>query len=392
MNCQIMPRQTALFTAMLIFISLGMAGGMLNISWTYIHPEVGVDFSDLGILLLFATSGSLLAAFGSGILISRFGIGPIALVGGWWGLLVVTFVMYLGRGTLDAGMNNYVSQHHGTAQMNWLHASWGVGLTIAPLFMTLFITTINMGWEMGYFVMGVLSVALVALIALNLRRWETTDAPADDTSPTPSLPLTETLVQPAVQWSMLTFFVYGGVEIGTGQLANTLLVEGRSISQEVAGVWLSFYWGSFTLGRIMIGLLALRLKDDHILYGCVTLASLGAFLLVLADKLPFLNLLALICIGLGLSAIFPVLISQTPGRVGHKHTTNAIGLQVGIAGLGATILPGIIGLLTDHLSFEAISYSLLAIVLVLSVMLTALLRVYSETSNNDKHFQQNSVS
>ena len=59
-----------------------------------------------------------------------------------------------------------------------------------------------------------------------------------------------------------------------------------------------------------------------------------------------------------MAAIFPILIAQTPQRVGRAHAANAIGFQVGFAGLGASILPGLFGLATEPFGLEAIGYGL----------------------------------
>ena len=112
---------------MLIFIALGAMGGLLNVAWTYMQVTFDVKVSAIGVLLVGGTVGSLMAAFGSGAVIGRFGIGRVALAGAllvsagllgfalaptWPALVAIMFVMYIGRGTLDAGMNNFVSAHY----------------------------------------------------------------------------------------------------------------------------------------------------------------------------------------------------------------------------------------------------------------------------------------
>ena len=64
-------------------------------------------------------------------------------------------------------------------------------------------------------------------------------------------------------------------------------------------------------------------------------------------------------IGAGLAPMFPIMISQTPSRVGRQHAPNAIGFQIGFAGTGAAILPFASGLLTDQFGLEIISRLLL---------------------------------
>ena len=138
----------------LIFIAIGIAIGLLNIAWTYMQPTFGVSLDSLGTLLSAAMLGGLIAAFLSGAIISRLSLGPV-LVGGmvfaglgmlgyaiapvWLILLFAAFVASIGKGTMDAGLNNFVSANYGTSQMNWLHACWGIGLTIAPAIVTYFI-------------------------------------------------------------------------------------------------------------------------------------------------------------------------------------------------------------------------------------------------------------
>ena len=204
-----------------------------------------VDLDAIGILLLFGTVSSLTAAFGSGALIGRFGVGRVLLVGAslaffglmgyavapsWILLLVVTSIFYLGRGTLDAGLNNFVSANYGAAEMNWLHASWGAGLTVAPMIITAIVVRWGFSWRVGYILLSLMMLGLAAVFLLTLRHWTInadSDAVDQDTvSPPSTASQLESLREPLVLWSIAIFFLYGGVEIGTGQLANTLFVEG----------------------------------------------------------------------------------------------------------------------------------------------------------------------
>ena len=172
---------------------------------------------------------------------------------------------------------------------------------------------------------------------------------------------------------MLFFFVYGGIEIGTGQLANTLLTEARALPQEVASSWVSAYWGSFTIGRILMGLLAMRLGDRLLLRICFASSVLGAALLFLnpSEALSFAGMLG---IGFGLAAMFPIFISQTYARVGVEHAANAIGFQVGCAGLGGAALSGLGGIFAEHVGAESISLFILIGAALALIIYTLMLR------------------
>ena len=103
-----------------------------------------------------------------------------------------------------------------------------------------------------------------------------------------------------------------------------------------------------------MGLLALRLGDKWLMYFSMITTIIGAALLMvnLTDVMSFIGLLM---IGFGLAAIFPILTSQTPRRVGMQHAANAIGFQVGFAGLGGAVLSGIAGIFAENFGIEMIS-------------------------------------
>ena len=377
--------------AFMTFVTLGIAGGLVNIAWIQMQDTFNVQLDALGILLLFATIGSLIATFGSGTFIGRFKLGPVLLIGAilnlagllgyaiaptWFALLLFTTVLSMGRATLDAGINNFVSVHYGATAMNWLHAGWGIGLTFAPTIITFILLNLQLSWRVSYGLVAIVLIVLVLIFALTLRNWDISKRKTDSDDITYDIAaptMRESLMQPMVRWSLLLFFLYCGIEIGTGQLANTLLVESRGITQQVSAFWISLYWGSFTVGRMLIGFIALRLSANRILQLCFGLTMLGATLLTVS-AFPILTLVALMCLGLGLSAIFPILISQTPARVGLQHTPNAIGFQIGLASFGATVLPGVLAFLSVHTGLETISYGIFICAILLLIIYFLLLQ------------------
>ena len=358
-----------ILVAYLIFIVIGVASGLLNIAWTYMQATFGVSHDALAALAPAAMLGGLIAAFLSGSIISRFHIGPV-LVGGmafaglgllgyavapvWIILLGVAFFTSIGKGTMDAGLNNFVSANYGASVMNWLHACWGIGLTIAPAVVTYFVLDQDGRWQSSYILVSGIMLLLGLVILLTLPQWQINSTGSSKQKRVWRPPLSESFRRPIILISMLYFFLYGGIEIGTGQLANTLLIEARSLPQEVASNWVSAYWGSFTVGRILMGLLALRLGDRTLLNICFVFSLAGALLLVLNIH-DALSLVGLVSLGFGLAAIFPILILQTNDRVGADHAANAIGFQVGCAGLGGAVLSGVGGISAEYIGPESIS-------------------------------------
>lgn len=355
--------------ACVVFVVIGVGSGLLNIAWTYIKVTFGVSHDALATLAPATMLGGLIAAFLSGTLIGKFRLAPVLVAGMafagfgllaysiapiWIVLLAVAFITSIGKGTIDAVLNNFVSVNYGTSEMNWLHASWGIGLTIAPSIVTFFVIDQGSGWQSSYILVGSVILLLGLVILLSLPVWRFKTARGDKEKPSRRVSMTETLRQPIVVIGLLFFFLYGGVEIGTGQLANTLLVEARGLPQAVASSWVFAYWGSFTVGRILMGLLAMRLGDRSLLNICFSSSVLGSMLLF-ANPHEILSLAGLLGIGFGMSAIFPILILQTNARVGRRHAANAIGFQVGCAGLGGAALTGLGGVFVEYVGPNSIS-------------------------------------
>ena len=377
-----------IFIACVVFVVIGIASGLLNIAWTYMQVTFGVSHDSLAALAPATMLGGLVAAFLSGTLIGKFSLAPV-LVGGmafagfgllgysiapiWIVLLAVAFVTSIGKGTIDAALNNFVSVNYGASEMNWLHASWGIGLTIAPSIVTFFVVKQGVGWQSSYMLIGALILLLGLVILRSLPVWQFKSARGDKEKPSERVSIAETLRQPIVIIGLVFFFVYGGAEIGTGQLANTLLIEARGLPQTVASNWVSAYWGSFTVGRILMGLLAMRLGDRALLNICFSLSVLGA-LLLFANLHELMSFVGLLGAGFGMSAIFPILILQTNGRVGRRHAANAIGFQVGCAGLGGAVLTGLGGIFVEHVGPESISAFVFACAALMALLYQFMIR------------------
>lgn len=361
---------TPLLVGFYAFIILGTFPGALNIAWRYMQITYEVDLDALGVLLLFMTTGRLITAFGSGWLIGRLDIGRVLLMGGllsvggalaysiapvWALLLLAGFVAALGAGMIDAGLNTFAAAYYGKGPMNWLHAFFGVGLTIAPLIVTLYVVTLEQTWRLAYVTIAVLQVGFVVALLLTFRYWRmpAIDEADLDEHGRNTATILQSLARPVVLLGILMFGIYGGLEIASGQLSNTLFVDSRGVTQEVSSFWISFYWLSFTIGRMIIGTIGDRISGLTLM----RLSMGGALLGTLMLWLNFTNLvgfLGLAVLGFALAPMFATFINDTPRRVGRRHAANAIGFQIGFAGLGGGLLSGLAGLLASNINLEVI--------------------------------------
>ncbi|MBL8166217.1 MAG: MFS transporter [Anaerolineae bacterium] len=369
--------------AYLGFIVLGIPGALLGVATPSIRENFALTLDTFGLLFIATTSGYFLASVISGRLFARFGaaaifgasavVSAVGLLGyiispSWLIMLAFGVVAGLGAGLLDAGMNIYFAAHFGPRLMNWLHACFGIGATIGPLLMT-FILNAGGTWRTGYIMVGGLYGGLALLFFLTQARWgggapqSKTDAPAPV-----SASAQETLRLPIVWVGILLFIAYAGLEMSAGQWAFSLFTEARSVDQNTAGLWVSIYWGSFTVGRIVFGAIVTYVKPATLIRACTGLVLVGA-LLLWWNPIPESGLIALSLYGFALAPIFALLVTNTQDTLGPKHGPNAIGFQVGAASLGLGVLPGLIGVLAEATgSLEVVPPILLVLVAIMAIL------------------------
>jgi fucose permease len=251
--------------------------------------------------------------------------------------------------------------------MQWLHASFGIGITLGPLIMTAGLAQTD-SWRTGYMVVGTAQLTLALCFALTAGLWQRNGAVTSSGEERKlteyQTPISETLRHPRVWFSLLLFFIYTGIEMSLGGWAYTLLTESRGVAPAVAGLWTSSYWGMFTVGRVLAGLYASRIGANTLLRMSILAALFGAVLLWWSP-VPLAGLLGVAITGFAIAPIFPALVSGTSQRVGAHHAANTIGMQIGAAGLGGTLLPGAAGVLARWISLEVIPVFLVVAILVL---------------------------
>jgi len=87
--------------------------------------------------------------------------------------------------------------------------------------------------------------------------------------------------------------------------------------------------------------------------GSIAGAILGAVLLWW-NPIEIISLLGVARIGFAIAPIFTGLVSRTSERVGPHFAANTIGMQMGAAGLGASLIPSLVGVLARNISLEVV--------------------------------------
>ncbi|MBX7252797.1 MAG: MFS transporter [Candidatus Promineofilum sp.] len=353
------------------FVALGMPDGLLGIAWPSMRADFGIPLDAIGMLLFASVAGYIISSFLSGALVARLGVGRLlaiscaltgaalfgyTLVPTWWMLVALGAVAGMGAGAIDAGMNTYAAAHFSEGLVQWLHASYGIGITLGPIIITTALTNFD-SWRLGYRVVAGFQLLMAVAFMFSLVWWSdqksTPAAGAEKRLTDYKTPLRETMRQPRPWLSALLFFLYVGAEASLGTWAFSLLTEARGLPESQAGFVTGSYWAMFTVGRILAGLYARRLGVNTLVQAGLGLAFLGAALLWWNPS-PMTNLVAVAVIGIAIAPVFPAMISGTSRRVGDHMAANTIGMQMAVTGLGAAGISSLIGVLANRFSLEVV--------------------------------------
>jgi fucose permease len=373
--------------AYLAFISLGLPDGLLGTAWPSIRSDFRQPLDALGGLLISFTLGYLLASSFSGWLLARMSVGTLlalscaatatsligyTLVPLWPLVVALGFLLGAGGGALDAGLYVYATANFDARALNWLHACYGLGATAGPSLMVA-VFAAGGSWRNGYLIVGGLQLALATCFVFTRQLWVQPTTAHDLPKPR-SVSLAATLRRPVTWVSLATFFFYTGLEATAGQWAYSLLVEVRGVAPAAAGLWVSLYWGALTAGRVFFGLVAGRFTPKLLLRATMGGTVLGVVLLWFGGASP-LSALGLVVLGFMLAPIFPVLTLETPERLGEEHTNNAVGLQIGVAVVGAAVLSSLVGVLSRSGGLEVLGPALFVFALLMIILHELALRL-----------------
>jgi fucose permease len=378
--------RTADVLALASFVVLGLPDGMLGTAWPSMRVTFGAPVGDLGLILLIATTGSVLVTAFVGTLIQRLGVpallavaGLCSAVGAAGFALAPGFGLVLGvavlngaaGGLMDAGLNTAIALSGRQRLLNLLHGCYGVGTAIGPLVITAAILTGS--WRPAYLALTVLDLLLTGSWLRQRRRAAPASAPAEAAEPADP--------GPVAQWSrrrygsvlavgMSVFFLYTGLEVGAGQWEASFCRGHLNLSATATGLATFGYWGALTAVRISLALVP-RPVAPRTVVRCGSALAVIAAAVIWWQPGPAGTAIAFAVLGGALAGVFPALVTLTPVRIGERRARHVIAWQVGAAAAGGAGISALIGLLIGTTSLAVLGPALttLAILVVLAELI-----------------------
>lgn len=112
-----------------------------------------------------------------------------------------------------------------------------------------------------------------------------------------------------------------------------------------------------------MGLIVAKVGQLRLLLWSFNGAILGAILYAIPSQT--MTAISMSLLGISLSAVYPLLMMETPNRVGKEISDHSVGLQVSAASLGAVALPSLAGFLSQRYQLSVIPYLTLAVAIIL---------------------------
>jgi fucose permease len=349
----------------LAFISLGLPDSLLGSAWPVMHGELGVPLSYAGIVSMIIAGGTIVSSLLSGRLTRKLGTGLVTAISvastalALFGfsvsksfvLLCIWAVPYgLGAGGVDAALNNYVALHYSSRHMSWLHAFWGVGVSISPYIMSYCLAN-QLGWHMGYRSISVIQIALTAILFFFLPLWGKKGTSAGDAEVVPNpLTLKQSFQIKGVPFVLITFFGFCAFEATAGLWASSYMVEYRGVDAETAAQFAALFYLGETFGRFLTGFVADKFGDRKMIRMGIWTMIVGVLMILLPLRIHAAALGGLVIIGLGAAPVYPCIIHATPTNFGKENSQALVGVQMASAYVGSTFMPPLFGIIAEKIS------------------------------------------
>ena len=358
----IMVTTILLVVIFIAYIGLGIPDSILGSAWPAIYTEIGADVSDVSMLSLIISLGTIVSSFSSERIVKRFKTAPVtifstaltvvALLGFSFSKNMVLLCLCaipqgLGAGSIDVALNNYVAKHYNASHMNFLHCFYGVGVAMSPYLMSLFLKN-DMNWRLGYRTMFYIQLAILIILALSLPLWKkvTSDKDGRVLQKSETVKFSVLLKNSAVRAQWFVFIGSCAIESMCLVWGSTYLVNAKGASPEYGAKLVTFYFAGLALGRFAAGLIVKKLSCEKIVYIGQALTFLSITILLLSNN-TIIATIGLFLVGFGNGPLFPNMTQLTVKYFDESISHSIIGTQMGFSYVAILLTPIAFGVVSN---------------------------------------------
>ena len=371
------------------YIGLGIPDSLFGTAWPAIYSEFDLPISYSNFVTGLMYTGTIISSLLSAkltkkldtplvVALSTF-LTAVAIFGfsfskNMFMLCLCTIPLGLGAGAIDNVLNSYVALNYKATHVNFLHCSYGVGVTLSPFLMSFALKNSN-DWQGGYRTMFVFQLALTLMCFLSIPVWKKVKEQKAIEDETRVVSIPDLLKIPIARASLVVYFGSCAIESICLAWGSTFLVNSKGLTPDKAAAMITFYFIGMTLGRFLSGVFANQISPKKIIVigECVVLFAI----ILTFSKNSIIATVGLSLIGLGNGPVFPNMTHLTPVHMGREISQSFIGLQ-GAVSYGSILLsPITFGLLAEKFSTDI--FSLIQIsALVITAFATIVMIKYSE--------------
>lgn len=373
------------------YVGLGIPDSLFGTAWPAIYTEFDLPISYSNFVTGLMYTGTIVSSLLSARLTKKLGtplvvaistaLTAIAILGfsfskNMFMLCICTIPLGLGAGAIDNVLNTYVALNYKATHVNFLHCSYGVGVTLSPFLMSLALENSN-NWQGGYRTMFFFQSALTIMCFLSIPIWNKVKEQKAEEDETRVVSIPELLKIPIARWSLVIYFGSCAIESVCLAWGSTFLVDSKGLTPDKAAGMITFYFIGMTLGRFVSGLIANKVSSKKI----IVMGEMVVFIAVILTffKNPMFATVGLFLIGLGNGPVFPNMTHLTPIHMGRDISQSFIGLQGAVSYGSILISPITFGILAEYLSTDI--FSIFQIVaLIITIIATVMMLRYSKST------------
>jgi FHS family glucose/mannose:H+ symporter-like MFS transporter len=328
---------------------LGPILPLLAARWALTDEQAGLffTFQFFGNLAGIALLGTLLTRCGYG---RTFTIGFASIAAGIaglnfgneWACLFSTAVFGCGLGLILSGINLWTAEVAGarrTAALSILNVAWGMGAIACPA-LVLVAHQAGRLWLLIFGIAGLSTLTAVAIATMSIEPRAHVDVEAKTPERGPRIGNKFTFALGGL------FFLYIGTEGSLGGWTASLAKRMGSTSGNLWELAPMFFWAGLLAGRGMAPFILRRVAERALFVTGLIVA--GSFSGALFWATSFRGIAICVTVsGLGLSCIYPLIISWMVGHFGARAKRTG-SIMFALASVGGAILPALVGFTSTH--------------------------------------------